>query len=144
MSSLRFRESRHKKSIVVYKSRVPFNFSLSMSNSTVFKMSFLFNCIENCCNLDYRWSLLFSFVICTGQMLAGIHYRYPMYYITLHNLESTQEEDWERNKWIVQTITIQLTQIQFYASINLIHTITTDMVNCIQPLIYSTINVLPK
>jgi hypothetical protein len=66
-----------------------------------------------------------------------------MYYITLHNLKSTQEEDCERNKQIIQTITRRLIQIQSSTSINLIHTTITDLVNHTQPLISSTINALP-
>ena len=74
-------------------------------------------------------------------MLAGIYDLYHMYYITLHNLKSTQEEDGERSKRIIQTITRRLIQSQSSVPINLIHTTTTDLVNYTQPV---TTNVLPK
>ena len=35
-----------------------------------------------------------------------------MYYISLYNLKSTQEDDGERSKWVTKTITRRLIQIQ--------------------------------
>ena len=51
-------------------------------------------------------------MIYTGQLLSNSYDRYTMYYITLYNLRSTQEEDGKRKKLVAQTITRRLIPIQ--------------------------------
>ena len=48
---------------------------------------------------------------CTTNIQIGDPFH--MYYITLYNLKSTQEEDGERSKWITQTISRRLIRIQY-------------------------------